>query len=736
MREYIGHMCIILISVICLTGCNAKRGETSTSVEQYYYECDLELERVMRGYINYDFVLTPYWVLEYASYENSSATGYDYVINITYSNGEGNRITRNCGPGEAVLGIGYVAGCDDFLLIEGNCEMSDRPAKWSAVTYDKQGIKKSEQDITTALKDSGVTTLCEVAVNSSNELYIGISDYSTNKVEYKVISSDESEKYSSTFLDCHFEKFLTTADGQIAFEIIDGKVDPAMPANDSNVHRVFLYDESACKEREVYSFDEKYSEDEHIEAVSVFDSERLVFATGKGIYFSDYKLNNVVQINSFDTQAFITSPDTLDIVCDDEGGYWLVMERISNGVKTCLQHYVQLAGDVKTIELALDMRAGADIYSEAIVEFNKMHSDYKIVVNSSYDETVLNTMLIAGNGPVIVDSSLISGSGNVDMWESLNTILDDPELSGEISNSIKELMSVNGKCYAITADYYFDTMVSAVADGNMTYSQLLQYLSENTEAKYLMDNELVVDVPVWLAVDFFGGNFDDSFYIDGETGNMYFYTEEFDSMLSSIDKYNPGTNPVSYFEGLDEGEIVYNFVGINNARDLFFWNEMSRQGINIVGFPKSDGAYNRIHTSHSLMLRSSATEEEKQIAFEFFRLLLSKETQLKMMQSPNFNFSVRNDVLSEQIHKIKSGDHISMEFFYTDRGFDLTEPRYDEVEAFWENIVSHSVLYNSDEDFANILQEEFEDYFSGKISNDLLKDHLQNRVKLYLQEHG
>ena len=43
----------------------------------------------MPGYINYDFLLTSNWAMEYASYENSSATG-------------------------------YVVGCEDFLLIEGN----------------------------------------------------------------------------------------------------------------------------------------------------------------------------------------------------------------------------------------------------------------------------------------------------------------------------------------------------------------------------------------------------------------------------------------------------------------------------------------------------------------------------------------------------------------------------------------------------------------------------------------
>lgn len=137
-----------------------------------------------------------------------------------------------------------------------------------------------------------------------------------------------------------------------------------------------------------------------------------------------------------------------------------------------------------------------------------------------------------------------------------------------------------------------------------------------------------------------------------------------------------------------------------------------------------------------MMLRSSAFEEEKQIAYEFFRLLLSKETQLKMMQSPKFHFSVRNDVLSEQICTIKSGDYISMEFFATDRSFIIDTPEYDEIEAFWQNIVSESILYNSDEDYEDILRQEFDDYFRGKISKDLLKDHLKNRVELFMHERG
>lgn len=461
--------------------------------------------------------------------------------------------------------------------------------------------------------------------------------------------------FSIDLEDCSFEKFIPVNEGKIAFETKEAPANAANQENGQYLHKVSLFDESADAVTLLYEYDEIDREGKsRIDATGVLDSERLIYATNAGFYLADYSFGNSVQISSYDTQAFWASPRVISMIRDDSEGFWVLMERImTGGAKPYLQHYSKPSDQIQTVEMALDMTAGADIYSEAIVEYNKEHPDKKIVVKSDYDPTALRTKLISGDGPVLVDSSLLSFAGNEDMWEPLDSLYGEDGVAGNISEEVKGLLSVNGKSFAVSVDYYINTMASSVIGDDMSYSRLLLYLSENTNIKYLMDNELVPDVPVWLAMGMFGGNTDDSFFIDEETGETRFESDDFDTMLAAIDALSLKGGEVRYFEGMESGEVLYNFVGINTPIDLFFWNEMSKQGIDIVGIPKNNGAKNELCISHSLMIRKSASAEEKEIAMEFLKMLLSKEMQLKMTRSSNFHLSIRNDVLAEQIRTVK-----------------------------------------------------------------------------------
>lgn len=76
-----------------------------------------------------------------------------------------------------------------------------------------------------------------------------------------------------------------------------------------------------------------------------------------------------------------------------------------------------------------------------------------------------------------------------------------------------------------------------------------------------------------------------------------------------------------------------------------------------------------------------------------------------------------------------------MSFFVTERDFFVENPDYFEVESFWNKIMADSVSgIHADTGYKSILNEEFEDYFRGNITRDMLKDHLENRVNLYLRE--
>lgn len=736
MKRILLPILLTLSAVLYLSGCARENDTSALAQEEYWYDRDIELESLPSGYMTHDILLAENGVMEFAAYENNSATGYDCELSVTDFEGQQTTMEWKCGPGESVMGMGYIIGSDDFLTVEGNCRMRDKPEKWSLCTYDKKGAKKNEVEVTDAFPNDSLTAICRIAGDKSGNIHAFVYDYVTGRSEYKILKEDKVI-FSIDLEDCSFEKFIPVNEGRIAFETKEAPANAANQENGRYLHKVSLFDESADAVTLLYEYDEIDREGKNrIDATGVLDSERLIYATNAGLYLADYSFENSVQISSYDTQAFWASPRVISMIRDDSEGFWVLMERImTGGSKPYLQHYSKPSDQIQTVEMALDMTAGADIYSEAIVEYNKEHPDKKIVVKSDYDPTALRTKLISGDGPVLVDSSLLSFAGNEDMWEPLDSLYGEDEVAGNISEEVKGLLAVNGKSFAVSVDYYIITMVSSVIGDDMNYSRLLLYLSENTNVKYLMDNELVPDVPVWLAVGMFGGNTDDSFFIDEETGETRFESDDFDTMLAAIDALSPKGGEVKYFEGMESGEVLYNFVGINTPNDLFFWNEMSKQGINIVGIPKNNGAKNELCISHSLMIRKSASADEKEVAMEFLKMLLSREMQLKMTRSSNFHLSIRNDVLAEQIRTVKKGDLISMSFFVTERDFFVENPDYFEVESFWNKIMADSVSgIHADAGYKSILNEEFEDYFRGNITRDMLKDHLENRVNLYLRE--
>lgn len=736
MKRILLPILLTLSAVLYLSGCARENDTSALAQEEYWYDRDIELESLPSGYMTHDILLAENGVMEFAAYENNSATGYDCELSVTDFGGQQTTMEWKCGPGESVMGMGYIIGSDDFLTVEGNCRTQDKPEKWSLCTYDKKGAKKNEVEVTDAFPNDSLTAICRIAGDKSGNIHAFVYDYVTGRSEYKILKEDKVI-FSIDLEDCSFEKFIPVNEGRIAFETKEAPANAANQENGQYLHKVSLFDESADAVTLLYEYDEMDREGKkRIDATGVLDSERLIYATNAGLYLADYSFGNSVQISSYDTQAFGASPRVISMIRDDSEGFWVLMERImTGGSKPYLQHYSKPSDQIQTVEMALDMTAGADIYSEAIVEYNKEHPDKKIVVKSDYDPTALRTKLISGDGPVLVDSSLLSFAGNEDMWEPLDSLYGEDEVAGNISEEVKGLLAVNGKSFAVSVDYYIITMVSSVIGDDMNYSRLLLYLSENTNVKYLMDNELVPDVPVWLAVGMFGGNTDDSFFIDEKTGETRFESDDFDTMLAAIDALSPKGGEVRYFEGMESGEVLYNFVAINTPNDLFFWNEMSKQGIDIVGIPKNNGAKNEICISHSLMIRKSASTEEKEIAMEFLKMLLSREMQLKMTRSPNFHLSIRNDVLAEQLRTVKKGDLISMSFFVTERDFFVENPDYFEVESFWNKIMADSVSgIHADAGYKSILNEEFEVYFRGNITRDMLKDHLENRVNLYLRE--
>lgn len=726
MKRIYGFLLLNFIVVFCLSGCAGKKNkeQTENSTEAYYYDSDLQIKTLEPGFMNHEVILGSNGILEFGSYYKADSADYEYKMLVTDM--EGKQISKIWTglDGEIVKGIGYVIGSDNFVAVEGNCRTENAVEKWSLCTYDNAGTKKNSVDVTSAFGNSSFSEMCRIAVDENGYIHAIVSDYTGKPDEYRVISADGKLIYSYMPDEGGLAELISTQKGEITF------LETFSQNSSYGNNKVCLFDINSNKLLTLF----EYGEDSEIDSIEPISDNKVLFATNKGLFLSDFEFKEKELLSSFENQAFMVAPKVIGIADDGQDGFFVLSERMNQGAQMYLQHYSKAPENIKTIELALDLTMGSDIYSEAVVEFNKKHPDRKIVVKADYDKTLLRTKLIAGEGPVLVDSSMVSFGTNKDLWEPVDYVY--AECNQFINDSVKEMITMDGATYAVTADYFIRTMVSAKAEEDINYEGFVKLISDSRECHFIMDNNLTDDVSLWLATSLLDAGPTDSFYIDKKTGSTRFDSPEFDKMLNLLDRLSPKDRTIDYFEGLRSGEILFNFVSINSPLDLFFWNEKSKSGIRAVGMPKNSGAKNEICIPHALMLRKSASAEEKEIASEFLKMLLSKEAQLKMASSPNFHLSIRDDVLKEQLGKVKDGDMISMSFFSTPEDFIIEEPNSDEVERFLYSLVSKAFSRNGiDAEYENILDAEFSDYFNNGISAEMLKSHLSNRIGLYLKEN-
>ena len=151
----------------------------------------------------------------------------------------------------------------------------------------------------------------------------------------------------------------------------------------------------------------------------------------------------------------------------------------------------------------------------------------------------------------------------------------------------------------------------------------------------------------------------------------------------------------------------------------------------IIGYPTNEGGRNLIVAQAPVAMRSTATEEEKKIAYTFLKTMLSKESQ--MVQTNN-NLSVRRDVLEYQFHQYEHDVEMMKELGTYDAAFAPELDWEKDEEFYWSLIRNGKVKRPFSAGAEKIFDEEFGEYLDGRIDGKTLDDHLKNRVWLYLQE--
>ena len=244
------------------------------------------------------------------------------------------------------------------------------------------------------------------------------------------------------------------------------------------------------------------------------------------------------------------------------------------------------------------------------------------------------------------------------------------------------------------------------------------------------------DYGTYFIASFLSHGLDDTYLLDGETGAMRFDSSEFRRVLEMAKKYCVREDAVNPGRTLLEGKVLCNRLNISKPEDIALYRIYYGEDANYIGYPTKDGGAHFMESmGRPLAVRRTAAEEEKAAARAFISLCLSYEGQSKGAKDINSGLSVRRDVLEEQIAAMNEYTELCVSGFdQITLGDDLDIER--DRQVLFDLVDQARPLTYFPEELGNIMREELEQYFAGTMTEDMLIDHLESRVGLYLGERN
>ena len=287
-----------------------------------------------------------------------------------------------------------------------------------------------------------------------------------------------------------------------------------------------------------------------------------------------------------------------------------------------------------------------------------------------------------------------------------------------------EFGKIDGTLYGVVTDFYVNTMVTmAQTPDQWDYETFLDCLTEDKYAKKSVYNPNNGSDGFPFAALFFHG-LDQTFLYDAEDCVTQFDGKAFAKILRLAKSYDVKENQAG-LEDFLKGESLCAVVEIRRPEDLATLRIVGQDQLRYIGFPSQTGSVHYLVGSDPLCIRANATEEEKQAARAFLRYLLAD-----VMTD---QWSVRKDIIKKQMERMDESSESNLVGFPQVSFQDHLDLEKD-METLDELLKNAKPKSYAPKELRVILMEEVSDYLDGKVSEKELKNHLKNRVELYLKE--
>ena len=395
----------------------------------------------------------------------------------------------------------------------------------------------------------------------------------------------------------------------------------------------------------------------------------------------------------------------------------------------------------------------------AVVDFNRTSSDYKIVIrdysadsDADYDEIInsFHNDILSGDGPDLIDLSSLDYSRYAEsgLFEDLYPYMKaDAEFSGKnLNQNVLKLLEQNGALYALPSTYVISGLVSAkslLGDSELTIDKFAEIIANNTDKEILGYSSRETVLSLLLA-------YNKDYFIDYGNKTCNFTDGTFEKLLNiaksfpareEIDSSFDENEYISDEQKISEGRLLFYQMNLNDPNEYQIPDILFHNDFNITGYPAAEG--NRIAASiTSNLFAINAKSKHKEDCWTFIKLLFEQSDEWGSYNG----FPLDNDKLDEYLKRLATPNMVTDEngnqveepstYGFGDFELQLYALTDEQVQKIKELAASVSALSPSDYsgDLFDIVNEESAAFFSGEKSAADVCSVIQSRVNIVINE--
>lgn len=438
--------------------------------------------------------------------------------------------------------------------------------------------------------------------------------------------------------------------------------------------------------------------------------------------------NHGISVQAIEKVNLCDNGDIMVFYYDQDGGHYAALTKTTEKVE---QQEITL--------VTLDYRV--EIFKPIIAEFQRTHPAYRINLKTNYVKERLLSELGTGSGPVLVDTYLTGFESNKNLWELLDEPLGTDGTKKELIDGVLDACSIDGKLYGVPIDFEINTAcvskTTRLQAREWTYIKFIELAGEGAYKAIFPPSYGNSSKRILIRTYLMHG-LEDNYLINSDDPSHCIDEEKLKKVLFIAEELCRDENTEhDWNEAFRQGELLCCHEIIKNVSKITINRLEYGENLSYVGLPTSDGGKSYIVGIWPLAIRKTASNDEKRIAMEFLKEVMSYDGQ-KAASKGNINFgiSIRKDVLEEQIQdSMESYVHLTEIEKGKEQANLMREKMSKDAEVF-RTIISEAVPEKwMPQEVTDILEEEFGEYFCGNCTREQLLNHLQSRVGLYLSEN-